>query len=223
VIIVLDIFHNQADVQAYINSRNGGPNLNYGQVGNQRGLSTLEVDFFRAWYASGGKGLMTTIGTANGPYGEPTNVNKLLAPLGIQYDPNTPGNDAFGQSTVHISDLKTTCPIALPLTTGVSTLFIKHGYSVLYPGLTESSTFSAYVNPIQSYSVAAARISPKNLWIGTAPHNSQMVDASRVNVWGDEWITYDDVWAGYTAGPYWDNALAWLSPECPRAPFSGCP
>jgi hypothetical protein len=228
VIIVLDLFHTQADVLAYFNSRNGGPNRNYGQVGNQRGLSTAEVDAFRAWYASGGKGFMTTIGVANGPYGEPTNVNKLLAPLGIQYDPNTPGNDAFGQTTLQISDFKTTCPIALPIGQAhgpnvVSTLFLRHGYNVLYPGLTESTTFSAYVKPVQSFSPAAARISPKNLWIGTAPHNSKMADESRVNVWGDEWITYDDVWSSYKANAYWDNVLVWLSPECPRAPFSGCP
>jgi hypothetical protein len=50
-----------------------------------------------------------------------------------------------------------------------------------------------------------------------------MADESRVNVWGDEWITYDDVWSSYKANAYWDNVLVWLSPECPRAPFSGCP
>jgi len=55
------------------------------------------------------------------------------------------------------------------------------------------------------------------------PHNSKMADESRVNVWGDEWITYDDVWSSYKANAYWDNVLVWLSPECPRAPFSGCP
>jgi hypothetical protein len=212
VILILDLFHTQTDVQAYFAAKNGGQSSTYGTIGHQRLLSDAELTAFQNWYAAGGKGFMTTIGVANGPYGEPTNVNKLLAPFGIQYDPNTPGNDTFGQTTVHVADLKTTCPVALPLTQGVSTLFLRHGYSVLSTGLTESSTFSAYVKPLQSYNSGVARILNKTS--GGIPIDPP----ARVNVWGDEWITYDDVWAGYAAGPYWDNALAWLSPECLRPP-----
>jgi hypothetical protein len=41
--------------------------------------------------------------------------------------------------------------------------------------------------------------------------------AGRLNVWGDEWITYDSAWTGaYNASvqAYWNNVLTWLG-QCP--------
>jgi hypothetical protein len=146
---------------------------------------------------------MTTIGDGNGPP-EPVNVNTLLAPFGIQYD--TVNYKILGSATIPNSDFKTTCPIAKPLTSGVGKLWYQDGFNILYPGLSESSTFSSYVTA-GGFTVGAARI----------------LNGARVNVWGDEWITYDDVWNNYNAGPYWDDVLTWLSPSCPRPPSSLCP
>jgi len=202
VILILDIFHTQADLTAYYNAKLTTSNVYY-KTGNQRPLTTAEVNNFKAWYSSGGKGFMTTIGDGNGP-NEAANVNLLLAASGIQYD--TVNNSVWGSATIPGSDFRTTCPIAKPLTNQVGKLWVQNGANILYPGLNESSTFSAYVNA-GGFTVAAARI----------------FNGSRVNVWGDEWITYDDVWNNYNAGPYWDDVLTWLSPSCPRPPSSLCP
>jgi hypothetical protein len=203
VIIILDIFHTQDDLTAYFDARKTSANVYY-RVGNQRSLTTAEVNAFKAWYSGRNKGFMTTIGDGNGPT-EAANVNKLLAAFGIQYD--TVNNRILGSNaTIPSGDFKTTCPVARPLTSGIGKLWVSNGANILYPGLNESSTFSAYVNA-GGFTIATARI----------------LNSARVNVWGDEWITYDDVWNNYDAGPYWDNLLTWLSPECPRAPSGLCP
>jgi hypothetical protein len=209
VIVILDLFHNPTDVQGYFNAKK--TNAAYNFAGNQRILSNAEVKAFQDWYSAGGKGFVTTIGTGNSPP-EATNVNKLLAPFGIQYD--SVNNNILAQAT--ISGFKNTCPIAKPITTGVGKLWIRHGTNILFPGLTESATFSNYATG-GGFAVGAARILSK---IGSGPTISP---AARVNVWGDEWITYDDVWSNYDAGPYWDHVLTWLSPSCPRPPSTLCP
>jgi len=203
VIIILDIFHTPADLTDYFNAKKTTANVYYNKVSTQRSLTTAEVNAFKAWYTNNNKGFMTTIGDANCAT-EAGNVNKLLAAFGIQYD--TVNYKVWGSATIPSSTFKTTCPIAKPLTSGVGKLWVQNGANILYPGLTESNSFSAYINP-SGYTLAAARIRY----------------GARVNVWGDEWITYDDVWNNYNAGPYWDNALKWLSPSCPRPPSTVCP
>jgi hypothetical protein len=99
----------------------------------------------------------------------------------------------------------------------VKKLWVDHGSNILYPGLSESTTFSVYATG-GGFSVGAARIFPKDQTFA----GQKMSNESRLSVWADEWITYDDVWGNYDAGPYWDNILTWLSPLCPRAPSGLC-
>ena len=200
VILILDLFHTQADLQAYFNTKLTTSNVTY--TGSQRTLGASEVTVFQQWYALGGKGFMTTIGVENGPT-EAENVNMLLAPFGIQYD-TVNNNITPAQITISGSEFLSTCPIAKPITNSVGSLWIRHGTNINVSGLQESSTSSAYAST--------------NLWtVGVA----RILNNARVNVWGDEWITYDDVWTNYDAGPYWENVLNWLSPWCGAS--SGCP
>jgi hypothetical protein len=38
--------------------------------------------------------------------------------------------------------------------------------------------------------------------------------SGRLNVWADEWLTYDNVWNNYDANTYWDHVITWLG-KCP--------
>lgn len=162
---------------------------------------------------------MTTIGYRTDAANS-ANANLLLAPFGISYDTSAAGVNILPNNalTYAAGNLKTTCPVALPITSGVSKLLVEHGSNILYPGLSESTTFSAYATG-GGWTLGVARIFPQNQVFA----GQKMTNDSRLAVWGDEWITYDDVWGNYNAGPYWVNILNWLSSlPCGLAPSSLC-
>ena len=50
---------------------------------------------------------------------------------------------------------------------------------------------------------------------------AKIVNNGKINVWADEWITYDDVWTSnglnnnfYQADSYWSNVLDWFAEGC---------
>jgi hypothetical protein len=206
IILVLDIYHTQADKNAFFNAKltnTGFP----AYPGTQRTILASEANAVRDWVNNGG-GLMTTIGTT-GTAAEMTNTNLLLNPFGIAYsvtDVNIlPGNSP-------ITTLSTAPPIASQITAGVSALRVTGAVGV--EGLAggnlppNSSTFSLYASGGVSgrygggaYAIGAAKIA------GGAGH---------VNVWGDETITYDMSWntSAYQTQTYWTNILTWLG-QCP--------
>ena len=204
ILIVLDIYHTQADKNAFFNVKKTNTGFP-AYPGTQRALLASEVSAVRNWVNSGG-GLMTTIGTAS-TAAEMANANLLLNPFGIAYSV-TDVNILPGNSTV--TTFSTAAPIANRITTGVDTLPVAGAASI--EGLAggnlpaNSSTFSLYASGGSkpgggAYAVGVAKI---------------VSSSGRVNAWGDETITYDAAWSNsaYDTQTYWSNALTWLG-QCP--------
>jgi hypothetical protein len=206
VIVVLDIYHSQADKNAFFKAKltNAGFPA---YPGTQRAILTSEANAVRDW-VNGGGGLMTIIGTAS-IAAEMTNANLLLNPFGIAYSV-TDVNILPGNSTV--TAFSTVAPIASRIAAGVSTLRV--GGAVDIEGLAggalpnNSSTFSLYAS-----SPYTSRAGPGIYALGVAKIVGGL---GRVNVWGDEAITYDITWnnSAYQTRTYWNNALNWLG-QCP--------
>ena len=117
------------------------------------------------------------------------NVNLLLAPFGLSY-----GSQQIlqknGGSTVPISGWD-----AHPITEGIMAVGVDNGYPV-----TGGGTLFANEGGFD---------------VGRALE----VDAGHVEVWGDEWITYNSEWTDhpdYQVERFWVNSIKWLSPinEC---------
>lgn len=121
-------------------------------------------------------------------YEQPTeirNVNRLLAPFGMSYVP-LPILQQSGGITVSITDFS-----SHPLTTSLSAVGIDNGYPVHGSG-------EVYARGRQ-YPVGLA----------------QVVDKGHVNLWGDEWITYNSEWVGrldYQIELFWVNTIKWMTP-----------
>lgn len=134
-------------------------------------------------YVKSGKGLMTLIG-----YSDPierTNVNKILAPLGMGYD-NKQILQKSGGSTVPITQWFTH-----PATANVKRLGVDNGYAVTGQG--------TVIAKEQGYTVGMV----------------SEVGQGRVVVWGDEWITYNSEWQShpdYQVERFWLNVIKWLTP-----------
>jgi hypothetical protein len=101
------------------------------------------------------------------------------------------------------------------LTQGVTQLEMQ-GMFIVWTALADSlthPTFSAYAslnvngvtNSDQIYDPSGKVIAAPYL-IGIAGE----FGSGRLNVWGDEWITYDAVWTDYDAKVYWKNVVQWL-------------
>ncbi len=200
-IVVLDIYHTQGDKDAFFKAKKtSSESPSY--PGTQRTILSSEVSAVRDWVNNGG-GLMTTIGIVN-TVAEMANANLLLAPFGIAYSVTNvnvlPGNSS-------ISAFSTAPPIASQITAGVGALRVSSAAAIEGIARTSlpanSSIFSLYASGGDSlnYAIGVAEIS----------------GAGRVNVWGDEWITYDGGWTG-THGvdlqTYWSNVITWLG-QCP--------
>jgi hypothetical protein len=117
------------------------------------------------------------------------NVNLLLAPFGLSY-----GSQQIlqknGGSTVPISGWE-----AHPITEGITAVGVDNGYPV-----TGGGTLFANEGGFD---------------VGRALE----VDLGHVEVWGDEWITYNTEWTehpDYQVERFWVNSIKWLSPidEC---------
>jgi hypothetical protein len=199
IIVVWDLYHTQADKDALIKTKKTHPGYP-AYPGTQRTILSAEADAVRDWVNSGG-GLMTTIGVVS-TVAEMTNVNLLLRPLGLAYSV-TNVNVLQGASSV--SAFSRTPPIANQITAGVGTLPVAGAASIESAGSgilpPNSITFSLYGTG-GGYAIGVAEI---------------VNGKGHVNVWGDEWITYDDAWTGACAADvktYWNNTITWLS-QCP--------
>ena len=201
IIIVLDLYHTQADKNAFFKVKlttAGYP----AYPGTQRTLLTSEVNAVTNWVNNGG-GLMTTIGTAS-VAAEMTNANLLLNPFGIAYSV-TNVNVLLGNSV--ISQLSTAAPIASQLTAGVSSLVVTGAVGI--EGLAggnlpaNSNTFSLYATGGSTGRGGSG--GPYSLGV------AMIVDGKgRINLWGDETITYDSTFNNSQTQLYWNNVLTWL-------------
>ena len=209
ILIVLDIYHTQADKNAFFNTKK--TNTGYpAYPGSQRALLASEVNAVSDWVNNGG-GLMTTIGTAS-TAAEMANANLLLNPFGIAYS-LTDVNVLPGNST--ITTFSTAAPIASQITTGVNTLPVAGAAGI--EGLAgrnlpaNSSTFSLYASAPNGGGRGGYGSGVYALGVATIVNGQ-----GHVNVWGDETITYDSAWSNsaYQAQTYWNNVLTWLG-QCP--------
>ena len=206
VIVVLDIYHTQADKDAFLNTKKTNPG-SPAYPGKQRVILASEANAVRDWVGAGG-GLMTITGLSS-TAAEMANVNVLLNGFLTAYSV-TDFNVLAGSSTV--TTFATAPPIASQITTGVSTLPVRGAAGI--EGLNggnlppNSATFSQY----------ATGGGTGRGGIGYAIGVAKLVNgAGHLNVWGDEWITYDSAWTGaYNASvqAYWNNVLTWLG-QCP--------
>jgi hypothetical protein len=157
---------------------------NISEIG--RSYSDAEVQALQSWVKAGG-GVMTLIGY--GDSSERTNVNTLLAPLGVSYGPEQ----------ILQKQSADTVPItgwtSHPVTQGVTLVGVDNGYPVNGAGTVLATE--------QGYDVLRA----------------VQIDQGHVLVWSDEWITYNSEWTGhpeYQVELFWLNAIKWLTPakEC---------
>jgi len=117
---------------------------------------------------------------------EMANVNLLLAPFGMRYLP-TRIAVGLGTLTVPIKSF----PAQHPLTAGVKAVGANNGYKVGGAG-------TAYA-----------------MWNDSVIGLANEVDKGRIDMWGDEWITYDSEWTRHTdyqVELFWVNTIKWLTP-----------
>jgi len=148
-----------------------------------RTFSDDEVKAIEDWVRAGG-GLMTLIG-----YATPTevqNVNRLLAPFGMNY----------GDKQILKSRGNATTPVNEftdhPITASVQSVGINDGYEVQGEGTVYATG--------DGYQVGLAK----------------EVDKGHVDMWGDEWITYNSEWVQHTdyqVELFWVNTIKWLTPQ----------
>jgi hypothetical protein len=141
-----------------------------------------EIAALQDWIRGGG-GLFTLIGYADAA--ERTQVNKILAPTGLQYG----ATPAF---TMQINGK--TAPVetwsAHPVSEGITKVGVHNGYEVQGSGTQVASQGG----------VVALRVSE--------------LGAGHVLVWADEWITYDSEWSEhpeYQVERFWLNSIKWLT------------
>lgn len=117
---------------------------------------------------------------------EVVNVNLLLAPFGMSYANKRILPKGAGNSTVAITQFSTH-----PITTSVKAVGVDTGYEVQGEG-------TVYAEG-GGFKLGLART----------------VDKGRVNLWGDEWITYNSEWTehpDYQVELFWVNSIKWLTP-----------
>jgi len=116
---------------------------------------------------------------------EVQNVNRLLAPYGMNYG-NKRMLPRVGNVTVPITEFS-----AHPITASVKSVGVDNGYEPQGAG-------TVYAKG-GGYQVGLA----------------QTVDKGRVDLWGDEWITYNSEWTqhpDYQVELFWVNTIKWLTP-----------
>jgi hypothetical protein len=96
-------------------------------------------------------------------------------------------------------------PTLIPeaITNSVNKMLVSGAY-VLSTTLTDSVVFPTF----SSYTAGQETVSGNKYQylVGVAGD----FGSGRLNVWGDEWLTYDDVWNNYDANTYWNNVIKWL-------------
>jgi len=211
IIIVLDLYHTQADKDAWlplwIAAKLAGQ-YSPDMPGTQRTLQQSEADAVLDWVRNGG-GLMTTTGYKN-TTDEPKNVNKFLRPHYITYTTSSSEIDLFMGANM-VTAFSRSTPIASVLTAGISRLQVTRAMSIKgWSGSAEgnlppaSNYFSNFASR-SGYAMGVALIS-----------SPRTASSGRIVAWGDEWITYDDVWTDtkQQANEFWNNVLTWLAGNC---------
>jgi len=203
VIVILDIAHTQADKDAFIKAKKAGTTTP-AYPGTQRAILGSEANAIQNWVINNGGGLMTTMGYSLNA-ADVANTNLLLQGSGIAYS-STDFDVLTSGST--INSLSTSPPIASQITAGVNTLNVFGAAAVVgESGGTlpaDSSSFSQYASGGGSCGRGGCR---PGYTIGVAKVNG----AGRLNIWGDEWITYDAAWtSAYDTQTYWKNVINWL-------------
>ena len=225
IIIVLDLCHKMDDYYSWIGAKGAsGGTPDYWC--NQRLLQASEATAVKNWVNNGGR-MMTTVGYHNYGYQngtpEATNVNMLIRPFGVTYSVTTNPNEVrlYGGGRTDITGFSYIAPISSAIDNGpfgkVTLLLVSA--ATLVKGWTgsadtglpqESNTFTRYAAGPNNYALGAALIAN--------PYSSH---PGKVAVWGDEWITYDDVWTDnglndnkYQADWYWENLFTWFEQGC---------
>jgi hypothetical protein len=228
IIVVMDICHTQVAKDAWIADKgaNGGTPEYWC---DQRALLASEATAVKNWVNGGGR-LMTTIGVHNFGYAdgtpEATNVNMFLQPFGVSYATSfNPNEVRVFNGRFDITGLTASmAPIPKAILHGshgdVTRLMVSaatmikgwgNGAFIALPP--DSTNFSLYSSQASS---GIAR----NLGVALIA-NPNSSHPGKINVWGDEWITYDDVWTSnglnnnyYQADWYWSNVLDWFTQGC---------
>lgn len=161
------------------------------QSGKGRAYTTAEAQVLSDWVNKGG-GLMTMTGYSSPP-NDNTNVNILLSPFGLSYGEVQILKKGPSATTVPITQFT-----AHPITAGVSAVGVDNGYEVSGPATPDpASNFTVYATG-GGYRVGEA------IQIGNG----------HVDVWGDEWITYNSEWVNhpdYQVPLFWTNTIKWLT------------
>jgi hypothetical protein len=127
------------------------------------------------------------------PPNDNANVNILLAPFGLSYGEVQILKKGASATTVPITEF-----VAHPITTGVTAVGVDNGYEVNGPASPDpQSNFTVYATG-GGYRVGEA------IQIGKG----------HVDVWGDEWITYNSEWVShpdYQVPLFWTNTIKWLT------------
>ena len=159
--------------------------------GKGRAYTAAEAQVLSDWVNKGG-GLMTMTGYSSPP-NDNANVNILLAPFGLSYGEVQILKKGASATTVPITEF-----VAHPITTGVTAVGVDNGYEVSGPASPDpQSNFTVYATG-GGYRVGEA------IQIGKG----------HVDVWGDEWITYNSEWVNhpdYQVPLFWTNTIKWLT------------
>jgi Tfp pilus assembly protein PilX len=231
VIILLDLYHTSQERITCVKDLANCRANQYGayRTGHQRQLSENEFNAFRTWVEGNvpgqiahGHGFSATVGFHwDAP--ETYNINGILKRFNLKYSTNGSGNiiTAFlGPNGVGVDLTVGSSIIAYPSSTilppplvGVSKLHISSG--------TPIAEITPHVYTASPY-LYARGVDPDN---GQTHNIGYYVDnigsgstKGRINVWTDEWITYDDVWTGqaqskgwtYQTEQYWENVVQWI-------------
>jgi hypothetical protein len=211
VIVALDLYHDTDDIPTMTAAR-CATQWPPSQVGHQRTLQQSEINAVLDWVNNGG-GLMTTTAIANTPP-EPVNVNSFLKPYGFGYSTqwqNLSVLPLVQMLSLSAGELVNTSPIGNEVLAGVSQLRVT--FATALTGWNGSAETALPANSSNFLLFAKKSGYPLGVATIVSPHTSS---SGRIIAWGDEWITYDDVWSDPSeqAGVFWEDALKWLG-KCP--------
>jgi hypothetical protein len=238
IIVVLDICHTQAAKDGWIANKgaNGGVPEYWC---DQRFLLQSEANAVVDWVNNGGR-MMTTIGVHNHGYqdgnsghfgiAEATNVNmfltKFLQPSGVTYSTN------FDRITLNPDEVRV---LATTDVTGFTSSMTPIPTAILHgPAGNVTRLMVSWATRVKGWNGSAESALPPDSTsfsryasqsgsdLGVAfVVNRHGTHPGKVVVWGDEWITYDDVWSSngqnnnfYQASSYWENVFTWFSTGC---------
>lgn len=153
-----------------------------------RDYAPSEADALSA-FATGGGGVIAMTGYVGGATSE-TRVNSLLEKVGVHFVQGeliSPREGEIVLTTTHATML------------GVSALRFIGGR---YVALNETAPFDFEAETVATYHDQAIGIAAR-------------VGGGHVVAWGDEWISYDDLWRDTTLGTemFWVNAIGWTRPQ----------